>query len=122
MTTYRRPLLAGLITTLALAAVCATSAVAATVGSSVYQGIVSHVSTDNIKVYNPKDKSALSFLLVPKFDRLFSSDGKTTLQMSRLHAGQYVKVYFDQKALGIRHADRILIMSSNNAKLGTDKE
>jgi hypothetical protein len=121
MTTYRRPLVAGLIMSLALAAGTAAGAVAA-VGSSVYQGLVQHVSTDNIKVYNPKDKTSLSFLLLPKFNRIFSDDGKTTLQMSRLHAGQYVKVYYDQKALGARHADRIVIMSSSNMKMGTDKE
>jgi hypothetical protein len=31
-----------------------------------------------------------------------------------LAEGQYVKVYFDQKALGVRHADRVLVLSNSN--------
>ena len=31
--------------------------------------------------------------------------------MAKLHAGQLVKVYYDQKAMGIRHADRILVLT-----------
>lgn len=107
-----------------LAASCALLAcgvaVADPVGSSVYQGLVQHVSTNNIKVYNPKDRTSESFLILPKFDQVFSADGKTTYQMSRLRAGQYVKVYYDQKALGARHADRILVLNSANQKVGQE--
>jgi aspartate/tyrosine/aromatic aminotransferase len=87
------------------------------VGTANYSGNVVHVSMNNIKVYNPKDKSALSFLIWPKFDQIFSGDGKTTYQMKDVKAGQYVKVYYDQKALGMRHADRILILNQKNQKL-----
>jgi len=57
----------------------------------------------------------LSFLIFPKFDQVFSSDGKATYQMKDIKAGQYVKVYYDQHALGARHANRIYLMKNNNA-------
>lgn len=96
-------------------------AIADKVGQANYSGLVQHVSSDNIKVTNPRDHTTMSFLLVPHFDKLFSSDGKTTYQMSKLHEGQYVKVFYDQKALGVRHADRILILTNGNMPLGQQK-
>jgi hypothetical protein len=81
------------------------------VGGSWVEGTVTHVSTTNIKVKVASTGQELSFLLVPHFDRVFSSDGKTTVQMSTIHPGSLVKVYYDQKALGIRHADRILVLN-----------
>ncbi len=89
-----------------------------TVGTANFSGIVNHVSADNIKITNPKSKETLSFLILPKFDQVFSSDGKTTYQMSAIKAGQYVKVYYDQKALGQRHADRILLLNAENEQIG----
>lgn len=83
--------------------------------NNVYYGIVQHVSMQNIKVYNPKDKTALSFVIFPKFNQIFSGDGKETYQMKDIHAGQYVKVYYDQHALGARHADKIYLMKNSNA-------
>mgnify|MGYP001544263816 CR=1 FL=1 len=46
--------------------------------------------------------------------------GMTLPQPARkaIKAGQYVKVYYDQKALGIRHADRILLLRQNNMVMG----
>ncbi len=79
-----------------------------------FSGITRHVSTTNIKVYDPRSHQTLSFQILPKFNQVFSDDGKTTYQMSAIHAGQYVKVVYDQHFLGIRHADKILIMSSRN--------
>ncbi|MBV8244743.1 MAG: hypothetical protein JOZ38_02370 [Candidatus Eremiobacteraeota bacterium] len=87
--------------------------------SSKFWGEAVHVSTTNIKVYNPKDKRALSFVLTPKFDQVFSADGKTTYQMKDVKTGQYVEVIYDQKALGMRHADKILIMKNDNEVKGT---
>ena len=84
------------------------------VGSATFSGIVNHVSNNNIKVTNPKTHQTLSFLIVPKFDQIFSADGKTTYQMKAIKAGQYVKVYYDQKMLGQRHADRILLLTQTN--------
>jgi hypothetical protein len=78
-------------------------------------GTVVHVSTDNIKVKDSKSGQVLGFLLVPHFKSVFSSDGKTTAQMSALKPGTPVTVYYDQKALGARHADRILINGSTKA-------
>ena len=79
-----------------------------------WYGEVVHVSVNNLKVYDPRGKQTLSFLMLPKFDQIFSADGKTTYQMSRLKAGQYVRVVYDQKALGIRHADKIYILNNAN--------
>jgi hypothetical protein len=85
------------------------------VGSATFSGIVSHVSDNNIKVTDTRSSQSLSFLIWPKFDQVFSSDGKTTYQMKAIHAGQYVKVYYDQRFLGQRHADRILLLTQDNA-------
>lgn len=90
----------------------------AKVGSANFSGIVDHVSSNNIKVHNPATNQNLSFLILPKFDKVFSGDGKTTYQMRAVKAGQYVKVYYDQRMLGGRHADRILIMRQNNTVKG----
>ena len=79
-----------------------------------WYGEVVHVSVNNVKVYDPKSHQTLSFILTPKFDQVFSSDGKTTYQMKDLHHGQYVRVVYDQKALGIRHADKIYILNNAN--------
>ena len=81
-----------------------------------FYGLVRHVSTQNVKVYDPHARQTLSFILTPKFDQVFSSDGKTTYQMRYLQAGQYVRVVYDQKLLGVRHADKIYILRNNNTK------
>jgi hypothetical protein len=91
-----------------------TFANATQVGDAQFSGIVDHVSADNIKVTDTKHAKSLSFLILPKFDQVFSSDGKTTYQMGDVKAGQYVKIYYDQKALGARHADRILLLTQGN--------
>jgi hypothetical protein len=87
--------------------------------ASTFYGNVVHVSVQNIKVYNPKTKQTLSFILTPKFDQVFSADGKTTYQMKNVKAGQYVGIIYDQKALGMRHADKIYILTNHNQKIGT---
>jgi hypothetical protein len=92
----------------------------ATVGSATFSGIVSHVSVNNIKVTDSRANRSLSFLILPKFNQVFSSNGKTTYQMSAIKPGQYVKVYYDQKLLGARHADRILLLKQNNIVKGKE--
>jgi len=87
--------------------------------TSTFYGITVHVSSQNIKVQDPRTKQVLSFVLVPKFDQVFSADGKTTYQMSKVRAGQYVGIIYDQKALGVRHADKIYIMNNANQRIGT---
>jgi hypothetical protein len=84
-----------------------------------FYGIAVHVSTQNIKVEDPKTKQVMSFLLVPKFDQVFSPDGKTTYQMGKVKAGQYVAVVYDRKALGSAHADKIYLMDNANQRLAT---
>jgi hypothetical protein len=86
-------------------------------GSQIFQGLVEHVSPNNIKVTDPKSKQTLSFLMVPHFNKIFKGDGQTTQQQAALKEGQYVKVYYDQKALGTRHADRILILDNANSTM-----
>jgi hypothetical protein len=90
-----------------------------TQAASTFYGITVHVSANNIKVQNPKTKQTLSFLILPKFDQVFSSDGKTTYQMSKVKAGQYVGIIYDQSALGARHADKIYLLDNANQKIGT---
>jgi hypothetical protein len=102
---------AGLIATMPPSALAMTN--------STFYGITVHVSTQNIKVQDPRTKEVLSFMLVPKFDQVFSADGKTTYQMSHVRAGQYVGIIYDQKALGIRHADKIYIMTSADQRIGS---
>lgn len=84
------------------------------VGTATFSGIVKHVSDNSIKVTDTTHNQTLSFEIVPKFDQIFSADGKTTYQMKALKPGQYVKVYYDQKLLGVRHADRILLLTQGN--------
>lgn len=86
--------------------------------ASTFYGIVIHVSTSNIKVQDSRTKQTLSFTLVPKFDQVFSPDGKTTYQMKAVKAGQYVGIIYDQKALGVRHADKIYLMNNANQRIG----
>ncbi len=100
------------------AAALAPAAAGGRVGSATFSGIVNHVSDDNIKVTDSKTHQSLGFLILPKFDQVFSADGKTTYQMKAIKAGQYVKIYYDQKMLGSRHADRILLLTQGNAVLG----
>ena len=107
-----------LMFSLFLGSLAIAPASAAKVGSATFSGIVDHVSANNIKIHNPANNQNLSFLILPKFDRVFSGDGKTTYQMRAVKAGQYVKVYYDQKFLGQRHADRILILRQNNMVKG----
>ncbi|MDQ2865114.1 MAG: hypothetical protein M3R51_02700 [Candidatus Eremiobacteraeota bacterium] len=84
----------------------------------VFYGITVHVATNSIKVRDPKAKQTLSFELLPKFDRVFSRDGKTTYQMAHVKAGQYVGIVYDQKLLGVRHADRIYLLDNANQRIG----
>jgi hypothetical protein len=81
--------------------------------NKIWTGYVVHVSTDNIKVINSQGTQTLSFLILPKFNQLFSDDGKTTYQMSQLKRNMLVKVYFDQNLLGSRHADKIYVLNDN---------
>lgn len=89
----------------------------AVLAANVFYGEVVHVSTTNVKVRDPHNGQILSFELLPHFDQIFSDDGKTTYQMKYLHNGRYVAVIYDQKALGIRHADKIYIMNNANERL-----
>jgi hypothetical protein len=110
--------LAFLVLTAALPALSIAPASAEKVGSATFSGIVNHVSSNNLKVTDPKAHETLSFLIVPKFKQVFSDDGKTTYQMNAIKPGQYVKVYYDQKVLGQRHADRILLLRQSNKVKG----
>jgi len=87
--------------------------------ASTFYGIVVHVSTSNIKVQDSRTKQTLSFAILPKFDQVFSADGKTTYQMKAIKAGQYVGIIYDQKALGARHADKIYLLNNANERIGS---
>jgi hypothetical protein len=68
-------------------------------------GTVMHVSTTNMEV---KDRSGkvYRFVLVPEFNRIFSKDGKTTVQMTDLKPGTPVTVTYTD-TLGILHPNKI---------------
>ena len=106
-------------TAAALFAGLAAAVPVAAPAASTFYGIVVHVSTENIKVQDSRTKQVLSFAIVPKFDQVFSADGKTTYQMSAIKAGQYVGIIYDQKALGARHADKIYLLNNANQRIGT---
>jgi opacity protein-like surface antigen len=103
----------------ALAPVLALPPNAAAGGNSTFYGITVHVSSSNIKVQDPKTKETLSFVIVPKFDQVFSANGKTTYQMTAIKAGQYVGIIYDQRALGVRHADKIYLLTNANQRIGS---
>jgi hypothetical protein len=87
---------------------------AARAGTQVFQGIVRHVSSNNIKVYNNASGQTQAFVLLPRFGNVFKADGRTPSDLHHIAAGDYVKVYYDQKMLGAFHADRILILNQGN--------
>ena len=91
-----------------LVAIGGLGAIPAQAATSVVSGTVVHVSASNIKVTDATGKTQ-SFLMLPRFRKIFKSDGKTTVALATIHAGSHVRVYYDQKALGARHADRILV-------------
>jgi hypothetical protein len=101
-----------------LALICAATVAGALVFSTtpaqainkIWTGQVVHVSTENIKVHNSEGNVTLSFLVLPRFDQIFSDDGKTTYQMRKLLPGTWVTVYYDQNLLGARHADKIIVL------------
>ena len=100
-----------------IAALIVVSAVPALAAHTFY-GIVRHVSTTNIKVYDPRSKQTLAFTILPKFNRIFSGDGKTTYQMAAIKPGRYVGILYDQHLLGIRHANRIYLLNNANDRIG----
>jgi hypothetical protein len=99
--------------TLALAFAVPLTASAA----STFYGIVRHVSVNSIKVVDPRTNQTLSFEILPHFDQVFSGDGKTTYQMKDVHPGRYVGIIYDQRALGVRHADQIYILNNRNERI-----
>lgn len=107
-----------LFTVFAILCACLSPVAALAGKTNNFYGDVVHVSVNNLKVYNPKSHQTLSFIVTPKFDRVFSANGKTTYQMKDVKSGQYVRVVYDQKALGMRHADMVYILHSNNTLKG----
>ena len=104
-----------LVLAFAAATMVPNAAVAMT--KNVFYGIVDHVSVNNIKVTDPHSHQSLSFELLPHFDQVLNANGAATYQMKDVKAGRYVAVVYDQKALGLRHADRIYIMNNANERL-----
>jgi hypothetical protein len=105
----RIPAIVALVAAVLLGSLVFTAPAAAKT-DNVFIGRVDHVSTNNLKVTDPRTGQSLSFLLLPKFKNIWSDDGKTTYQMSFLHPGTLVKVIYDQKVLGARHADKVIVL------------
>ena len=103
----------------ALALILLTLAPNAAWAANTFYGIVIHVSDTNIKVQDPRTKQTLGFEILPKFDQVFSGDGKTTYQMKDIKPGRYVGIIYDTKALGMRHADKVYLMNNANQRLSS---
>jgi len=101
-----------------IAAVAIVSVPRAAMAANTFYGIVIHVSMNNIKVQDTRTNQSLSFLILPKFNKVFSPDGKTTYQMTAIHAGRYVGILYDTHALGARHANAIYLLNSRNQRIG----
>jgi hypothetical protein len=104
---------------IAIAIAVGIVAPSAALADSTFYGITTHVSVNSIKVQDPHTKQILSFEILPKFDQIFSANGKTTYQMKDVKAGQYVGIIYDQKALGVRHADKIYLLTNANERIST---
>ena len=63
-----------------------------------FEGHVVHVSSENIKVHGIEGGKGqtLSFLI-----------NHGTKMRHTVHAGEYVRIIFDQRFLGVRHADSV---------------
>lgn len=94
------------------------SAPAPALADNTFYGTVIHVSDNSIKVEDTRTQQTLSFEIVPHFDQLFSADGKTTYQMKEMRAGRYVCIVYDQKMMGMRHADKVYILNNANQRIG----
>jgi hypothetical protein len=71
-----------------------------------WSGRVVHISVDNIKVRNA-DGKIMSFLIVPRFRKVYGKDAHVTRDLKDVHRGDRVLVRYDQHFLGVRHADAI---------------
>jgi len=104
-------------------AACAFAAAAfipsVAMAAKTFYGIVTHVAVNSIKVQDPRTNQTLGFEILPKFDQVFSGDGKTTYQMKDVRPGRYVGIIYDQKFLGVRHADKVYIMNNRNQRLSS---
>lgn len=109
-----KTLLFGLVCASIVATTVVTNAAPTSAATSTnwYAGYVVHVSTNNIKVANKAKTQTLSFEVVPHFKNIWSADGKTTYQMAQVKPGMIVRILYDQKMLGVRHADKIYVLNT----------
>lgn len=108
------------LTSLVLGGLLAPAAAgAASSDHRTFDGTIIHISTNNIKVKGLEggQLQTLSFLYVPRIGKLTHNGGKVTRDQKALHEGEYVRVTYDQKALGIRHADAIEPYANPNMKM-----
>ena len=80
----------------------------------VFNGIVRHVSADNIKVYDPRSKKTMGFVLPPHFQNVFKKGHSKTSYLATIAPGQYVKVYYDRKLLGAARVRSIYLLDQMN--------
>jgi hypothetical protein len=75
-----------------------------------FDGRVVHVSGENLKVTGIEGgkTQTISFLMVSHVRKIFKRKGSATTQMQDIKPGDFVRVTFDQKFLGLRHADEII--------------
>ncbi len=97
MNSFRAPAAAAVFA----AALVPVASPAASTDHRTFDGTVVHVSTLNMKVKGMEGgkMQILSFVYLPKF-------GKAS-PIYKIHAGEYVRVTYDQKGGGARHVDTI---------------
>jgi hypothetical protein len=98
----------------AIAAVALLFNVAPAKAPGVFNGIVRHVSSDNIKVYDPRSQKTMGFVLPPHFTNVFKSGHSKTKYLATIAPGQYVKVYYDRKLLGAARVRSIYLLDQSN--------
>lgn len=72
-------------------------------------GRVVQISVVSLGVVDATTGKVVHFHLEPYFDEAFSAGGTTKIPMKRIHFGSIVKVFYDRKFTGTRHAERIEI-------------
>jgi hypothetical protein len=77
----------------------------------VWQGDVTHVSADNIKVIDAAG-DVRSFIVSQNFKSVFTADGASALPMSAVHPGTTVRVFYSY-IFGLRHPNAIFVLSES---------
>jgi hypothetical protein len=97
----------------------APSAALAASDHRTFDGTIVHISGNNLKVRGLEGGKyqIISFEYLPRFGKMTHVHGKTTTDEKDLHVGEFVRVTYDQKFLGLRHADSVEIEANPAEKI-----